>query len=381
MREPDDLGSGPSRQEHGLGHSWTDRLSSPFQNHYRNRLLVAALALGAIAVALVTGGQSVPVEQQQLLSLSTGLVATSPAARTAAGPAAKSLPPTPIPTPSTIRALAAPTIEPAGKSEKPPTRKPDTPDPDPTTNHVVVVDGDSGEILFQRNAFEPIAPASLTKIMTAILGIEHGNLSEFVKIDVDARDFSDSTVMGLEPWLNVTLEDLLYGLMLPSGNDAAVAIGRYVAGNDDTFVWLMNVKAKELGLRATHFANPHGLDNPDHYSCPADMVTMARYGMQYPEFRKLAAAKAYDIRESNISYTIQNLNPVLWSYPGADGVKIGYTDNSGRSMVATAVENGHRVYVAYMRSDSGLVPETTQLLNWAFASFDWGQSTAPAGNP
>jgi serine-type D-Ala-D-Ala carboxypeptidase (penicillin-binding protein 5/6) len=141
------------------------------------------------------------------------------------------------------------------------------------------------------------------------------------------------------------------------------------------------VKAKELGLRATHFANPHGLDNPDHYSCPADMVTMARYGMQYPEFRKLAAAKAYDIRESNISYTIQNLNPVLWSYPGADGVKIGYTDNSGRSMVATAVENGHRVYVAYMRSDSGLVPETTQLLNWAFASFDWGQSTAPAGNP
>ena len=275
------------------------------------------------------------------------------------------------PTPSTIRPLAAPTMPPVSDSRPAPTRKPGTPDPAPTSNHVVVVDGDSGAILFQRHGYDPVAPASLTKIMTAILGIEHGTLSDHVKTDVDASSLSDSTVMGLEPWFDVTLEDLLYGLMLPSGNDAALAIARYVAGSDEAFVQLMNQKAAWLGLRSTHFVNPHGLDAPDHYSSPYDMVVMARYAMQYPEFRKLAAARSYDISESNISYTIYNLNPILNSYPGADGVKIGYTDNAGRSIVATAVRNGHRVYVAFMRSEDGLVPETTALLDWAFSSFTW----------
>jgi D-alanyl-D-alanine carboxypeptidase len=239
---------------------------------------------------------------------------------------------------------------------------------------VIVVDGDSGTILFQRNAFDPIAPASLTKIMTAILGIEYGNLSEHVHVDVDAQSLTDSTVMGLEPWFDVTLEDILYGLMLPSGNDAALAIARYVSGSDAAFVQLMNQKASWLGLRATHFANPHGLDDPDHYSSPYDMVVMARYGMQYPTFRKLAAARWYNIRESNISYTITNLNPLLGTYPGADGVKIGYTENAGRSIVATAVRNGHRVYVAFMKSEAGLVPDATTLLDWAFNSFTWPQT-------
>ena len=252
-----------------------------------------------------------------------------------------------------------------------PTRKPEAQDPAPSTDHVIVVDGASGAILFQRNAYEPVAPASLTKIMTAILGIEHGNLSEHVNVDVDATTFADSTVMGVKPGFDVTLEDILYGLMLPSGNDAATQIAHYVAGNEEAFVRLMNQKAAWLGLRATHFVNPHGLDVSDHYSCPYDMVVMARYGMQNPIFEKLAAAKSYDIRESNISYTMHNLNPLLGTYPGADGVKIGYTDNSGRSIVASATRNGHRVYVAFMKSTNGLAQEAGLLLDWAFGSFTW----------
>lgn len=254
-------------------------------------------------------------------------------------------------------------------------RKPGTPDPDPSTQHVVVVDGESGAVLFNRNGFDPVAPASLTKIMTAILGIEHGNPSDRVEVDVSARDFEDSTLMGLEPWFDVTLEDLLYGAMLPSGNDAAIAIARYVAGTEELFVGLMNEKARQLGLESTHFTNPHGLDEPDHYSSPYDMVTLARYGMQYPLFRKLAAARSYDISRSNIAYTIENLNPILWAYPGADGVKIGYTDNAGRAIVATAVRDGHRIYVGFMRSEAGLVPDTVELFDWAFNSFEW-----PEGN-
>jgi len=281
--------------------------------------------------------------------------------------------PTPAPTPCCIRPLVAPTAPPVDHLGRGPTRKPGTPDPNPSTWHVIVVDGDSGAVLFNRNGYDPIAPASLTKIMTAILGIEHGNPKEHVKVNVSAKDFQDSTLMGLEPWFDVTLEDLLYGLMLPSGNDAAVAIARYVAGSEGVFVQLMNQKAAELGLKSTHFANPHGLDMPDHYSSPYDMVTMARYAMQYPLFRELAAAKSYTISESNIAYTIENLNPVLWAYPGADGVKIGFTDNSGKSIVASATRNGHRVYVAFMRSEAGLVPDTVALFDWAFSSFEWTQ--------
>lgn len=252
-----------------------------------------------------------------------------------------------------------------------PTRRPGSPDPEPSTNRFIVVDGASGATLFQRNAYEPVAPASLTKIMTAILGIEHGTLAEHVKVDVDAHNYDDSTVMGLEPWFDVTLEDILYGLMLPSGNDAAEAVAHYVAGTTDSFVKLMNQKAAWLGLKATHFTNPHGLDATDHYSSPYDMAVMARYGMQYPVFQKLAIAKGYDIRESNISYRIVNLNPILWSYPGADGVKIGYTESSGRSIVASATRNDHRVFVAFMKSRDGLAPDATLLLDWAFASFIW----------
>ncbi len=338
------------------------------------RFLLPALFLVAIGAALVSNSDR-GAENQIPVPTTAGSSASLQAEnQAAAAPSLGKPAPTaaPTPTPFGLRPLAVPTMQPvANNLSAAPVRKPGVPDPDPSTDHVIVVDGDSGAVLFQRRAYDAIAPASLTKIMTAILGIERGNLADRVQVDVDAASMAESTVMGLEPWFDVTMEDILYGLMLPSGNDAAIAIGRYVTGSDDAFVQLMNDKASWLGLSNTHFANPHGLDTRDHYSCPADMVAMARYGMQYPEFRKLAAARSYDIRRSNISYTVYNLNPILGAYPGADGVKIGYTDNAGRSMVATAVRNGHRIYVAFMGSRAGLVPDTTLLLDWAFDSHTW----------
>lgn len=287
--------------------------------------------------------------------------------------------PTPAPTPDpAIRPLSGSVLPRPADVGPEPVRKPGVADPNPTTQHVVVVDGTSGAILFQRNAFAPIAPASLTKIMTAILGIEHGNLTDHVPIDVDARSMAGSSLMGLEPGFDVTFQDLLYGLMLPSGNDAALSIARYVARSDARFVRLMNEKANWLGLQCTHFVNPHGLDDPDHYSCPVDMVTMARYAMQHPLFRKVVATHFYDVQGSNISYEIENVNPLLNAYPGADGVKTGDTDNAGRALVGTAEENGHRVYVAFMRSESGAASDGALLLNWAFNSFDWPKQNRPS---
>ena len=281
---------------------------------------------------------------------------------------------TPGPEPTTtagqIRPLSGPVMPRVPNIGAAPRRNPGAPDPNPTSDHVVVVDGTSGAVLFRRNALEPVAPASLTKIMTAILGIEHGNPADHVNITVDARTMPDSSLMGLQPGFDVTLEDLLYGLLLPSGNDAAVAIARYVAGNSEAFAQLMNEKARWLGLRATHFVNPHGLDASDHYSCPLDMVVMARYAMQYPLFRQIVDTKSYEVRESNIDFTMYNVNPIL-EYEGAEGVKTGLTDSAGKSLVAAATRNGHTIYVAFMRSDSGALADGTLLLNWAFNSFSW----------
>ncbi len=283
--------------------------------------------------------------------------------------------PQPSPTVDPVRPLFRPVMPRVVDEGPAPIRKPGAADPAPSTDHVIVVDGTSGAILFHRNAYEPVAPASLTKIMTAILGIEHGNPSDHVNITVDARDMPGSSLMGLQPGLDVTFQDLLYGLILPSGNDAALAIARYVAGSDSTFVKLMNQKARWLGLRATHFVNPHGLDTSDHYSCPYDMVVMARYAMQYPLFRQIVDTKSYEVKGSNIDFTMYNVNPIL-DYPGAEGVKTGLTDSAGRALVAAAKRNGHTVYVAFMRSHSGDAADGPLLLDWAFDSFTWPNQAA-----
>ncbi len=253
----------------------------------------------------------------------------------------------------------------------PPSRKPESPDPDPSTDHFIVVDGETGAILYQRNAFVPIAPASLTKIMTAVLAIEHGGLSDRVKVDVDQAAFEGSMVLGLKVNSQWSLRELLYGMLLLSGNDAAVAIGRHVAGSDEAFAKMMNQKAAWLGLGGTHFANADGFDVGGQYSCPADMVTLARYAMQYPLFREIVATRSYQLHAPDGTRTIRNVNDLITAYPGADGVKTGDTPRAGRCLVGTAVENGHRVYVAFMQSGDGAVADGTLLLNWAFESHHW----------
>jgi D-alanyl-D-alanine carboxypeptidase (penicillin-binding protein 5/6) len=282
---------------------------------------------------------------------------------------------------STPVAVQAPSIMPKVKNEgTPPQRKARTPDPNPSTDHFVVVDGASGAILFQRNAFEPVAPASLTKIMTGLLVVEYGKLDEKVRVDVDAGGYPDSCVMGLRINTEVGLRDLLYGLILASGNDAAVAIARHLTGGvGSAFMNKMNEKAAWLGLGGTHFENPHGFDEENHYSCPADMVTLARYAMQYPEFRKVVATRSYEVQSPTDKSSLENLNGILRAYPGSDGVKTGDTPEAGKCLVATAVRDGHRVYVAFMRSSSGSVPDGTLLLDWAFDSHYWGSTQSSPG--
>lgn len=239
---------------------------------------------------------------------------------------------------------------------------------------VAVIDEASGALIYGRDPHRRLAPASTTKIFTALVALaKGGDLRREINVQFDQSELYDSTLMGIHPGEIYTLEDLLYGLMLPSGNDAALAIANDLGGNEAGFATMMNAQAEALGLTDSHFVNPHGLDRPNHYSSAYDLAMAARYGMlTYPEFRDLARALAWNIHGSR-SWTVYNLNRLLRDYPGADGVKIGFTDNSGPAIVASATRDGHRVYVALLHCGD-IVGDSTPLFNWVFSNFTWSNT-------
>ncbi len=239
----------------------------------------------------------------------------------------------------------------------------------------VVLDGDTGAVLMGKNAQQPLAVASLTKILTALVALQTVDMRQRViaRFSPDELD-PDSTIMGLKPGDEVTIEDLLYGLMLPSGNDAALVLARAVAGSDTEFVAMMNRAAAANGLQTTLFVNAHGLDQPGHHSSAHDIAQIARLAMRDPRFQQIVRTPSWTIRGDR-TYTVANRNPFLTAYPGADGVKIGWTDDAGQTIVASATRDGHRVIVAVMDT-LNRVADSAALMDWAFANFRW--PAAPA---
>lgn len=242
--------------------------------------------------------------------------------------------------------------------------------PHVTAPHIAVLDEASGALLYGMDAFSRHAPASITKIVTTIVALEHEpDIKKGFNTTVSASallNCDGSSIMGLEPNDHVALETLLYGMMLPSGNDAAEQVAYSLAGSREKYVEWMNDKVASLHLRDTHFVTPSGMDADDHYSSAYDMALLARYAMQNAEFRTLASTRRFVGDE----YYMHNLNPLLYSYEGADGVKIGYTDIAGHTIVASATRNGHRVYVSLLGSRD-LNGDSTALLDWVWKNFRW----------
>ena len=236
-------------------------------------------------------------------------------------------------------------LEVAGASLPPPARSGSAPllvgaaAPSVDAAGAIVIDEASGAVLFEHNAHSRLAPASLTKIATSILAIEGSALDGWAQIDVDFRNMPGSSVMGLLPGDCFTVRDLLHGLMLPSGNDAALAIGRYISGSDEAFVASLNALVLRLGLTETHFANPHGLDEPNHVSSAYDLAMLTRYGMSLPTFVETVGAPGWTAVGSR-ELTLRNVNRFLASYSGADGVKTGFTEDAGRTLIASATRDG-----------------------------------------
>ncbi|MCC7364367.1 MAG: D-alanyl-D-alanine carboxypeptidase [Dehalococcoidia bacterium] len=235
----------------------------------------------------------------------------------------------------------------------------------------VVYDEGSGELLHAVNAEQRLAPASLTKIITAIIIIESGlDLDAPVTIDVDSRTMVGSSVMGIIPGDVFTVRDLLYGLMLPSGNDAALALGRYMSGSDRAFVELMNDWAWDMGLRETHFANAHGLSNPNHYTTARELAHISRYAMANPVFAEIVRAGSHMAIGHYRTLVVNNVNSYMWQVPGADGLKTGFTYRAGKTLVASATRNGHRLYVVLLNAPSREA-DAALLTEWGFANFRW----------
>ena len=243
------------------------------------------------------------------------------------------------------------------------------PAPTVTAAAVAIIDEASGAMLYQKGGHDRLAPASLTKIATAILAIEGMEPNATITTDVDSRKMVDSSVMGLIPGDCFATSELLYGLMLPSGNDVAVAIARYEAGSEAAFVLQMNTLVKRLGLTDTTFTDPHGLGGPLHKSSAYDIAMLSRYGMSLQRFRDVVKTGSYTARGAR-NLSMYNTNALLASYPNADGVKTGFTDDAGRTISASATRNGHRVYVVLL-NDQNREASARVLLDWAFANHTW----------
>ena len=245
--------------------------------------------------------------------------------------------------------------------------------PSVSAPQVAVVDDATGLLLYGRAPHAHEAPASTTKIATAIVTLEHvQSLDSVVRVTVDgfAMAAADgSSIMGLSPGQRVSMRTLLYGLLLPSGNDAAEQLAITVAESRQQFIDWMNSLASDpdgLGLADTHFVNPSGLDADGHYSSAYDLAQLARRAMRDDVFRDIVGTP--EIRSDG--FVLVGHNPLIGVYPGADGVKTGSTDAAGHAIVGSAVRNGHRLYVVLMHSDD-LLGDATALFDWAFASFAW----------
>ena len=232
-----------------------------------------------------------------------------------------------------------------------------------------LVDVDSRVVLWAKEADAPRAPASLTKLMTAMVAIDDAaSLDKVVVVDAAATTVEPS-LMGLTTGERVTVRDLIYGLFLDSGNDAAEALARGIVPRD-RFIRQMNQKATSIGLTQTHFINPSGLDAPGHGMSAHDIVHVAAYlDRYYPQLAAIAATKDISIAatDAHKAFAMQNLNRMLWTYPGATGLKTGLTGNAGGCWLTTAVRNGRHLIAVVMNATGYSADDARILLDYGFS--------------
>jgi D-alanyl-D-alanine carboxypeptidase len=345
--------SPPSKQErervrpahHAKQHSLRGWLAIPF---------VLLLAAGAVVLqqSLVGGGDEGSAASQSNcwteVACSAERVSSPPESKTKGPDGA-----------AQANTDATSSAEPEGEPQEPPVL---------SASAAAVIEEPCHAVVHSYNAHTRLSPASLTKIVTALVAAERVDLAQTIDVTVDGPALSASTnatIMGLQPGQSLGMVDLLYGMLLPSGNDAALQIAEYIAGNEAEFADLMNAKVKEYGLEDSHFANPHGLDEPGHYTSAYDIALLGSHLLDDPDLAAIVGTRSYQPYWDGPR--VNNLNLLLGQYPGALGVKTGYTPQAGQTIVAAAERNGRRFIVAVLGSADNFA-DATALLDWAFAS-------------
>jgi len=251
-----------------------------------------------------------------------------------------------------------------------------------TANEAILVDNDSGRILYDLNGEHPQPMASTTKIMTAVIAIQTGNLNMLITVHQDAINEvinNGGSNASLRVGEQLTLKDLLYGLLLPSGDDAAIAIADALGGTTQNFVQEMNLFAYRLRLFQTHYINPDGLTYydannhpiPGHYTTAYDLVRLAQYAMKLPLFAQIVSTQHYSLpaTATHLAHSWDNTNTLLASYAGMTGIKTGFTLEAGACLVFSATRNGHHLIGVILHSsdENHRFSDAENLLNWGFA--------------
>lgn len=237
-----------------------------------------------------------------------------------------------------------------------------------TADAAVLMDARTGQILYGKNAGQRRAPASTTKIMTALLALEGGHLGQVVTVSPNAASVGEAS-LDLRAGEKLTLEELIYGALLRSGNDACVAIAEHIAGTEQNFVLLMNQKAKMIGAEDTSFKNTNGLPAAGHYTTARDLAVITRYALSNHTFQKIVSTRGKMISGDGDRY-LNNTNRLLWSYAWADGVKTGTTSEAGNCLVASATKDGRQLISVVLHSDNRW-SDSIKLLDYGFEAFDY----------
>ncbi|CAG7641627.1 D-alanyl-D-alanine carboxypeptidase family protein [Paenibacillus allorhizosphaerae] len=232
-----------------------------------------------------------------------------------------------------------------------------------------LIDVTSGRIVYSAKGDKPMRIASLTKVMTAIVAIDHGTLSDTAKVSKNAFGKEGSSIY-LKLGEEMNLKDLLYGMMLRSGNDAATTIAEHVGGSVEGFAYLMNEKARMLGMTNSSFKNPSGLDEEGHYSTANDMAKLTAYALKNPVFQEIVKTKVKKVPNPNESwdYTWVNKNKLLSMYEGADGVKTGYTKLAKRCLISSATRGGQQFVVVTLNDPDDWV-DHARLFDYGFRNY------------
>ncbi|EHJ00076.1 Serine-type D-Ala-D-Ala carboxypeptidase [Clostridium sp. DL-VIII] len=237
----------------------------------------------------------------------------------------------------------------------------------------IALDKESGTVLYEQNAYELVPMASTTKILTSLIAIEQGNLDKKVTISKKAASIRGSTV-GYRENEEITLRELIFGLMFKSGNDAAIAIAEELGGSVEGFSEIMNHYARGIGILDSHFESPHGLDSNEHYSSAYDLALLTSKGMEYDLFREVVGSKEISKEKYNFTRDYSNINKILWRIPGANGVKTGSTGKAGKCLVSSINNNGKDIIIVVLNCPDRW-NATEKIYNYVLEKVAFGSKT------